>query len=116
MITSKKRKKNSSSKELCKCCGQYFSRLSTHYYHSELCKDFVLNNDKTLVSDINVLEIKSTNNDSNNQLKKKSSLPNFDYHHTNDQDDILFEEIDCGIIDTPEEFNKRKKELNDRFR
>ena len=109
MITSKKRKKNSSSKELCKCCGQYFSRLSTHYYHSELCKDFVLNNDKTLVSDINVLEIKSTNNDSNNQLKKKSSLPNFDYHHTNDQDDILFEEIDVQSSNSSHSSNESIK-------
>jgi len=28
---------------------------------------------------------------------------------------VLFEEIESGILDTPEKFSKRKKELNDRF-
>ena len=74
MTNKKKRKKTQPSPSTCPCCGRQFSRLLTHYYHSKLCNDSVLQNDKSLVSDVQILG----NNQqlvSNNGNKTEHNIP-----------------------------------------
>ena len=91
-MPSKRRKKNELP-QTCPNCKEVFDRLNTHFYHKPVCQEWVLNNDKTVVSDINSLnidkekQVTSSDRNINNHLQ----LTTFDYHHTNDPDAMLFE-------------------------
>ena len=86
------KKRKQVNKHQCPCCLQYFSRLLTHYNSNQVCAQYVLNKDTTILSDIN--QIQKDNHDTNqNHNINNLSLNNdtFELHHIHDQDDVFFE-------------------------
>lgn len=95
MPKSKKRKTTTSSNQTCPCCGKSYARLTKHYDHNQFCRDFVLGKDTSLVSETNNIEQKKISHNNQQSLEQKSTtINNFDYKHTNDPDEIFFDEIE----------------------
>ena len=89
-MPKQKKKRKQTSKQQCQCCLKLFSNIKRHYYENESCAQYVLNNDSTVLTNIQSIEINNQN-----QFKYIETIPvthnTFDYAHTNDPDHILFD-------------------------